>query len=136
MAKSYNDPIECVVNIHNPPEGVYPIGFKVYYTDKTVFCGKGEDLLSQWRKAPEENVQVLVIFESSKSAVGYNTRHMMSTHDYYSYDGTTFYGANDTRAVAGHILYGKWTTDDLFEEIRTYAFNDRILGERGLSSWA
>ena len=135
MIKSYNDPIESLVSIHNPPQGVYAIGFKLYYTDGSVFCGKGENLLQQWKIAPNTQIQVLVIFESTFCAMGYHTRHTIQTHDYYSYDGNTFYGCNDTRAIQGHVLFGEWTTDENFEEIRVHAFNDRTLGERGLSQW-
>ena len=137
MAKSYNDPIECAVNIHNPPEGVYPIGFKVYYTDKTVFTGLGtlEDLLGQWESLTGDGVQVIVIFESSVDGKGRNTRHMMQTYDYYSFDGVTFYGCNDTRAMNGKVIYGEWIEDDLFEEIRQYAFANHEISEWGWSEW-
>ena len=123
MPLSYEDPIDTIINIHNPPEGVYPIGFKLYYTDETVYTGI-DNLVEAWEAAPNTGIQVLVIYESYTSATGYHTRHMMHGLDYYSYDGDTFYASNDSRATPGTILYGEWTTDEQFEELRQRAFNN------------
>ncbi len=123
MVKSFNDPIESPINRHNPPEGVYATGFKLHYTDGTVYAGTG-DLLNAWDQATTTGLQVLVIYESSVDGMGRPTRHMVHGVDYYGYDGDTFYGCNDTRGVKGKVLYGEWTTDEEFEKIRIKAFND------------
>ena len=103
---------------------VYPIGFKIFYGDNTVYSAKGvsEELKTAWDEAPNQDVQIVVLYENTIDAQGRHTRVLYSGVDYYIFDGGTFTFTNDIHN--GTVLYGKWGDDEDFQAIRDIALTD------------
>ena len=82
------------------------IGFGIFYGDGRSFFGV---TLEEWKQAPKENVQLILLYYSGLDSDGNNYRHSICSWDYYAFDGKTFTAGNDTRKLCSdHILYGRW----------------------------
>jgi len=103
---------------------VYPIGFKIYYSDYSVYTGKGnkEDLKHAWNLAPDQDVQIVILYQNTKDGMGRNTRMVYSGVDYYIFDGDMFVFSNEEHS--GTILYGVWMEDRDFRELFNNAWSD------------
>jgi len=103
------------------------IGWKVWYGDGFVFTSK-DDI---WEKAPDQNVQVVMIYFDWKDSQGKLRKQMFCGSDYYFCDGDWTVPSNwadsftDFSVVRGVCKYGKWMkTEEEYEVIRQKALND------------
>ena len=129
----YRIPIEIEATKYKPRKGVYPVAFKIFYSDKdwSVCMGKGnsQELLEAWEKAPNDYVNTVLVYENTLDALGRNTRYILEGGDFYSFDGKTFYKSfNDSRVCIGTVKNGKWAPDEVYLAIHRKAFNDFDIG--------
>jgi len=121
-------PITDKAKMYKSKNGTYPIGYKIYYGDGSVYTAS--DLsLETWKNAPHDNVVLVMIHENTENGTGGNTRVSLTGGDYYFYngDGFSFGHAKDTRVCQGHIIYGWWTTDLLYTDIVNRALGEQLL---------
>ena len=125
MPLSYEDPIQEPIFKFIPDKGFYPIAFRIFYTDGFIYEFKGnlKELKDAWDQALNTGVQLIVVYIDDIDATGNYLRQFIQGYDYYSFDGEYFYGSNDSRGTPGTILYGEWTTDEEFEQIRQDALD-------------
>ena len=91
------------------------IGFGVFYGDGSSYFGRTEE---DWKKAPKEDVQVILLYYDKYDVEGNHYRHSVCGWDYYTFDGYTYMASNDTRNLCSdYILYGKWMDTDKWKQI-------------------
>lgn len=91
------------------------IGFGVFYGDGDSFFGS---TLDEWRRAPKENVQLILLYYKEIDECGGNYRHSICSWDYYAFDGVCFTASNDTRVLCSdYILYGKWMDTERWRNV-------------------
>ena len=84
-----------------------------------------EELKQTWDKAPNDDVQFIIIYNNTLDAMGRHTRHTMTGEDYYFFDGGTFGSSfNNIDVCFGTILYGRWVDDKIYELITQQAMDD------------
>ena len=82
------------------------VGYGVFYGNGESFFGS---TLEEWKRAPKENVQLIVLYYKETDEEGNNYRHSICSWDYYAFDGENFIASDDTRNLGcDDILYGKW----------------------------
>lgn len=96
--------------------------FKIWYSDSIYVGYSYED----WKNAPSDDVQVVMIYFKKQDALGRPTRLYSSGCDYYGLTfALNFYSHfDDITKVKGHILYGKYMNYDKLLELEQQAFND------------
>ena len=98
------------------------VGFRVFYGDGSNYFGK---TLDDWKKAPKENVQLVLLYDKDEYEEGKNYRHTICGVDYYAFDGKSFTAGNDTRKLCSdYILYGKWMDIVEWKKITKEALNN------------
>ena len=117
--------------IYYETKGVaHPIGFKIYYGDGTVISrfGTVKEMLRTLKNAPNENLQIIMIFEQTFDDLGRPTRVMLSGKDYYYYDSNlqVFAATNllEDIAVNDKVYYGLWMADEDYAVLRDIALED------------
>lgn len=98
------------------------IGFKIWYSDSVYTSNDGE-----WKNAPIDNVQVVMIYFEKKDALNRYTRLYSSGCDYYALDTTKGLFTShfdDINKVFGHVLYGKFMNWNKLIELEKVAFED------------
>ena len=91
------------------------LGFCLVYGDGDVFFGSS---LEDWKNAPKENVQLILLYYEELDELGNNYRHSICSWDYYAFDGKTFTAGNDTRKLCSdYILYGKWMETEEWKRV-------------------
>ena len=107
-------------------DGVYPIGFRIYYGDLSIFSFGGDmaDFREAWGSAPQNDVQFIIIFENTQDALERPTRVTFAGRDYYFFDGETFGATDDLTRAIGTVLYGEWVSDEIHEQINALANED------------
>ena len=105
---------------------VYPIAFRIYYGDDTTYTGIGNqsELKKLWEEAPNENIQVITLFENTPNGLGGNTKMFYSGVDYYMFDGEKF--VFDNIIHDGHVLYGKWDSNEHYTALRQRALSENL----------
>jgi len=103
------------------------IGWKVWYGDESVVTSRE----SSWEQAPDQDVQVVMLYFDWKDSQGRPRRQIFSGCDYYFCDGNWTVPSNwadsftDFSVVKGICKYGKWMkTEEEYEVVRQKAFND------------
>lgn len=111
-------------SIHSEPRVK---GFGIFYGDFSVYWGVN---LDDWKEAPKENVQVILLYLDKNDIDGTLYRESICGVDYYAFDGETFTASNDTRTLCSdYILYGKWTDWDNWKAVNDNAIlNHKIFG--------
>lgn len=96
-------------------------GFKIWYSDKTYSSNDGI-----WNDAPEDNVQVVMIYFKKRDALNRHTRLYSSGCDYYALnkDGRFTSHFEDISKVDGHVLYGKYMNWEELAKLEQKAFDD------------
>ena len=98
------------------------IGWKLWYGNGTTFSS----LQGSWEKAPDQDVQVLMIYYDKKDGMGRSCRRVFSGSDYYFKDGDNFGESfDDINLVKGVVKYGKYMkTEEEFLVIQKIAMED------------
>ncbi|MFC1600638.1 hypothetical protein ACFL25_01005 [Patescibacteria group bacterium] len=103
------------------------IGFKIYYGNGITYSSRQ----GSWLKAPRQDVQVVILFENTKDAMGRHTRILFSGDDYYfryfNKKGEPVWESSftDPKKIKGHVIYGKWLKpDSKYEKLRIKAMYD------------
>lgn len=95
--------------------------WRIWYGDGSTFDSKA----GLWEIAPNDNVQVVMLYENWNDSMGRPRRFMMDGSDYYFKDGDTFgQSFDDETKTRGSVKFGKWLTDEAYETIRLRAFED------------
>ena len=95
------------------------VGYGVFYGNGESFFGS---TLEEWRRAPKENVQLIVLSYKETDEEGNNYRHSICSWDYYAFDGKTFTAGNDTRELCSdYILYGRWMKTEDWKKVVEHA---------------
>jgi len=95
--------------------------WKIYYSDGSTFSSNN----GTWEEAPDQDVQVVILYYPRKDRLGRPTRSLMSGADYYFRTSHGFSKSfDDFSLVIGVVKFGKWTTDENFESILEKAIND------------
>ena len=96
-------------------------GFKIWYS-KSVFTSLDGD----WKDAPADDVQVVMIYFEKYDALDRHTRLFSSGCDYYALNenGVFTSAFDDVSLVEGHVLVGKFMQLDKLETIMEEALND------------
>ena len=103
-------------------EGVYVVGFKIFYKDDSIYVAKDVDLKQAWDEAPVDGVLLVLLYENTGDRV------ILAGDDFYCYDGEEFSTSfDDSRVLEGIIKNGKWTTDEHMARVNTKAMNDITL---------
>jgi len=117
--------------IYYETKGVaHPIGFKIYYGDGTIISkfGTVKQMLQTLKGAPDQNMQIIMIFEQTFDELGRPTRVMICGKDYYYYDSNlqVFAATNDLAdiAVNDKVYYGLWMTDEDYATLVSVAIED------------
>lgn len=105
---------------------VYPVAFRIYYGDDTTYTGVGtqSELRQLWKLAPDQNVQVVVLYENTLDAHGNNTKMLYSGVDYFMFDGERF--IFDNVLYDGHVLFGLWDSNRHFALVRDRALKESL----------
>lgn len=102
--------------------------FKIWYSDKTFDSTQAEskDVFGAWKEAPDEDVQVVVLYFDENDALGRPTRRYMRGQDYYAMDDSENLSESfdDITKVKGVVKYGKYTTEEKITKIEAESFND------------
>ena len=102
------------------------LGVKLYYSDKVVKIA-AKDLPTQWAKAPDDDVQVVLIYYDRKQNGKYLADEL-SAHDFYWWSPTMGFGqTNEIPAIPKDAIYkrGKWMyPDSAFLKVYNKAHND------------
>ncbi len=97
------------------------VGFVIIYGDGAHYFG---GTLEDWKNAPKENVQLILLYYEELDEEGNNYRHSICSWDYYAFDGKTFTAGNDTRVLCSDsILYGKWMKTEEWIKVVEYALD-------------
>lgn len=97
------------------------IGWKIWYGDGTTFSS----LQGTWKKAPDQDVQILMIYYDKKDLQNRSTRKVFSGDNFYFSDDVIFNSSfEDESKVIGIVKYGKWMDGKGFEKIRLTAMDD------------
>lgn len=120
-----------ILNYYTQPLVKYEkeiIGFKIYYGNNDIYTARGSYsyLFDEWKKAPYENIQIIMLYE--KGQFGDNKRHyrkILSGYDYYLFNGKYFMSCNDTRQFPkipkNSLKYGWYMNIKEYEKIREKA---------------
>lgn len=101
------------------------VGFGIFYGDGSSFLGRSVD---DWKTAPKENVQLILLYYNEYDELGNNLRHSVCSWDYYAFDGKTFMASNDTRNLCSDfILYGRWMDTDKWKRIVECALEEYVI---------
>lgn len=106
-------------------------GYKIYYGDGSVYAARGpySHLFKEWKKAPYENIQIIMLYENKYfGADKKHYRMSMSGFDYYLFDGREFMACNDTRKFPAipkkSLKYGWYVDRKNLNEINKKAMRD------------
>ena len=97
--------------------------FKIWYGDGSSFTSNN----GLWNEAPNDNVQVVMIYYKFRDALGRFTRLYSSGCDYYALDketGRFTSDFDDITKVSGHVLYGKYMNYQDLGVLEKKAFDD------------
>lgn len=86
------------------------IGWKLYYDNGSVLSS----LETKWEDAPPDGIQVLVEFYDDGS------KKLHIERDYYILDDGKAYGTNNINPWLrkyGIVKFGRWSSDDKFQEL-------------------
>lgn len=97
-------------------------GWKLFYGDGRTFSSND----GTWDEAPDQNVQLVMVYEMKTSAMGRPTRRIYSGCDYYFKDGDEFgQSFDDIKNTRGVVKNGKWMpTEAEFDAIMNIAMKD------------
>ena len=93
------------------------VGWKIYYDDESVFSS----LDGGWKDAPSDGVQVVVEYYED------GTKKLHFERDYYIFDEEKAFDTNDLNPYLrkwGMVKFGRWSSDDKFQELVKKAKND------------
>ena len=98
------------------------IGWKIWYGDGSTFFSKQ----GTWESAPNQDVQVLMTYFSTRDNMGRSCRQVWSGMDYYFMEnniwGCSF---DDASMIKGIVKYGKWMqSEDEFDALQATAMED------------
>ena len=115
-----------MLSIEELPKNVSIVGVKIFYGDHKIACCRGslKEIYTQWNKAYNDNVQIVMIYYNKTDAQGRPLRHNFQGSDFYSFDGQVFNSSNDSRELNGSIKNGKWVSDDQFTKVRDIALTE------------
>lgn len=98
------------------------IGWKIWYSDSTFDSTQGE-----WKDAPLDDVQVVMIYFKGVDSLGRHTRLYSSGCDHYALDvinGVFTSHFDDISKVSGDVKVGKFMSYDALIKKEKEAFDD------------
>ena len=107
------------------------VGFKIYYGNDEIYTARGSysHLFDEWKKAPYENIQIIMLYENRR--FGEDKKHYrmsLSGFDYYLFDGKDFMACNDTRRFTNipqnALKYGWYIDREKYSKIGRKAIKD------------
>jgi len=95
--------------------------WKIYYSDGSTFSSND----GTWGEAPDQDVQIVILYYPRKDGMGRPTRTLVSGVDYYFKSENGFgWSFDDFSQVIGTVKFGKWTDDINFKNIQKIAIKD------------
>ena len=97
-------------------------GWKLFYGNSKTFSSNN----GTWENAPDQDVQILMVYEKKTDKQGRPTRIVFSGCDFYFKDGNSFgQSFDDISKVRGVVKHGKWmNTEAEFDDIMAVAMED------------
>jgi len=96
------------------------IAWKIWYGDGSGVSSKDV----AWEEAPDQDVQIVMLYYRRLDGMGRHCRRVMSGADYYWKDGEEFDETNDWGEVRGSVKYGKWTDEANYNRLREITLHD------------
>ena len=95
---------------------------KIWYSD-SVYTGR---TYADWVAAPSDDVQVVMLYFTTRDGMGRPTRLYSSGCDYYALTPEMRFSSHfdDISQVEGHVLYGKYMNFEALLSLEQRAFND------------